>query len=144
MAARLPSRMLWAQISSPVFASRAITERRVPAVAYSTPLIMSGVPSSLYSGRGPRLSVLKRQATDSLLKLDALTWSSGEYLVPLRSAVYCGHSPLFVEGCGAARDCPVAAPIKSEARKAAQIAPRPLKVTNLVVRIDYFSLQLDG
>src|SRR5579862_3089915 len=90
--------MLWAQISSPVLASRAITERRVPAVEYSTPLIMSGVPSSLYSGRGPKLSVLKRQATSSLPKLDALIWSSGEYLVPLRSAVYCGHSPFLVEG----------------------------------------------
>src|SRR5215470_4753670 len=98
MAARLPSRKLCDQISSPVFASSGTTDRRVPAVAYRTPLIASGVPSSLYSGRGPRLSVLKRQATSSLLKLEALIWSSGEYLVPLRSAVYCGHSPFLVEG----------------------------------------------
>ena len=60
---------------------------------------MIGVPSSLYSGRGPRLSVLNRQATSSLLKLAALIWSSGEYLLPLRSAVYIGHSPFFVLGC---------------------------------------------
>src|SRR5215468_5100603 len=62
------------------------------------PLTMSGVPSNLYSGRVPRLSVLKRQATSSLLKLSALIWSSGEYLVPARSPVYCGHSPFLVEG----------------------------------------------
>src|SRR5262244_4567358 len=62
------------------------------------PLTMSGVPSNLYSGRVPRLSVLKRQATSSLLKLSALIWSSGEYLVPARSPVYWGHSPFLVEG----------------------------------------------
>ena len=33
-------------------------------------LIISGVPSSLYSGRVPRLSVLKLQASSSLLKFD--------------------------------------------------------------------------
>src|SRR5437763_17174126 len=59
---------------------------------------MIGVPSSLFSGRGPRLSVLNRQATSSLLKLAALIWSSGEYLLPLRSAVYIGHSPFLVLG----------------------------------------------
>src|SRR5688572_9233063 len=59
---------------------------------------MSGVPSSLVSGRGPRLSVLNRQAISSLLKLLALIWSSGEYLLPRRSAVYIGHSPFFVLG----------------------------------------------
>src|SRR5712692_6586357 len=100
-AARLPSRRLCAQISSPVLPSSATTDRRVPAVVYSTPLIISGVPSSLYSGRVPRLSVLKRQATSSLLKFEALIWSSGEYLVPLRSAVYCGQSPFFVLGFSA-------------------------------------------
>src|SRR5262245_42245800 len=63
------------------------------------PLTMIGVPSSLYSGRGPRLSVLNRHATSSLLKLVALIWSSGEYLLPLRSAVYIGHSPFLVLGC---------------------------------------------
>ena len=41
-------------------------------VVYSVPLISNGVPSNLYSGRGPRLSVLKRHATSSLLKLEAL------------------------------------------------------------------------
>src|SRR5580658_6443112 len=61
-----------------------------------TPLIMIGVPSSLYSGRGPSASVLKRHATSSLVKLDALIWSSGEYLLPRRSAVYIGHSPFLV------------------------------------------------
>src|SRR5437764_10804596 len=62
---------------------------------------MIGVPSSLFSGRGPRLSVLNRQATSSLLKFEALIWSSGEYLLPRRSAVYIGHSPFFVLGCAA-------------------------------------------
>src|SRR5712691_6454485 len=98
IAARLPSRKLYDHINSPVFASRATTERRVPAVEYNTPFTMIGVPSSLYSGRGPRLSVLNRQATSNLLKLAALIWSSGEYLLPLRSAVYIGHSPFFVLG----------------------------------------------
>src|SRR3954465_12835674 len=60
---------------------------------------MIGVPSSLFSGRGPRVAVLKRQATSSLLKLVPLIWSSGEYLLPLRSAVYIGHSPFLVLGC---------------------------------------------
>src|SRR5436190_4917851 len=60
---------------------------------------MIGVPSSLFSGRGPKLSVLNRHAGSSLLKLLALIWSSGEYLLPLRSAVYIGHSPFFVLGC---------------------------------------------
>src|SRR5262249_28653828 len=59
---------------------------------------MSGVPSSLYSGRGPNWSVLNRQATSSLLKLDASIWLSGEYRVPLISPEYAGHSPSFVEG----------------------------------------------
>src|SRR6202040_3765944 len=95
IAARCPSRRLCAQISSPVLASSATTDRRVPAVTYSTPLTMSGVPSSLYSGRGPRLSVLKRHATSSLLKLDALIWSRGRYLVPFMSAVYEAHSVSF-------------------------------------------------
>src|SRR5580765_16150 len=65
------------------------------------PPTMIGVPSSLFSGRGPRLSVLKRQATSSLLKLLASIWSSGEYLLPRRSAVYIGHSPFFVLGMAA-------------------------------------------
>src|SRR4029434_1960008 len=56
------------------------------------------VPSSLNSGNGPRLSVLKRQATSSVLKFDALIWSSGEYLVPLRSAALDHHSPFRVDG----------------------------------------------
>src|SRR5439155_6957543 len=94
-AARLPSRRLCAQICSPVFASSATTDRRVPPVVYSTPLTMIGVPSSLYSGNGPRLSVLKRQATSSLLKLDALIWSSGRYLLPFVSAVYEAHAVSF-------------------------------------------------
>ncbi|PYR62504.1 MAG: hypothetical protein DMF91_06440 [Acidobacteria bacterium] len=63
--------MLCAQISSPVFASSATTDRRVPPVVYNTPLTIKGVPSSLNSGNGPRLSVLNRQATSSLLKFDA-------------------------------------------------------------------------
>src|SRR4249920_3995801 len=59
---------------------------------------MIGVPSSLYSGRVPRLSVLNRQATSRRLKFEALIWSSGEYLLPRRSAVYIGHSPFLVLG----------------------------------------------
>ena len=65
---------------------------------------MIGVAPSLVSGRGPRLSVLNRQATCSLLKLLALIWSTGEYLDPLMSAVYIGQSPFFVLGIGLA--CP--------------------------------------
>src|SRR5215472_497835 len=98
MAARLPSRKLKDQFTSPVLPSSETTDRRVPPVVYSVPFTASGVPSNLYSGRGPKLSVLNLQATSSLLKLDASIWSSGEYLVPLRSAVYCGHSPFFVDG----------------------------------------------
>jgi hypothetical protein len=48
-------------------------------------LTISGVPSSLYSGRVPRLSVLKRHATSSLLKFEALICSSGEKRVPRTS-----------------------------------------------------------
>src|SRR4051812_5685775 len=59
---------------------------------------MIGVPSSLYSGRVPRLSVLNRQATSSLPKFAAVIWSSGEYRLPLASPVYAGHSPFFVVG----------------------------------------------
>src|SRR5262249_30896521 len=43
-------------------------------------------------------SVLKRQATSSLLKLPALIWSRGEYRVNRRSAPLVGHSPFLVEG----------------------------------------------
>src|SRR5579864_9153862 len=69
--------------------------RRDPAVAYRTPFTISGVPSSLYSGRSPKLSVLMRQAISRLLKLDALIWSRGRYRVPARSAAYEGHSVSF-------------------------------------------------
>ena len=48
---------------------------------------MSGVPSSLYSGRVPRLSVLNRQAISRSLKLLASIWSSGEYRLPRTSPV---------------------------------------------------------
>ena len=58
--------------SSPVPASTATTDRRVPTVEYTTPPIMSGVDWNLYSGCGPKLSVLKRQATSSVLKLSAV------------------------------------------------------------------------
>src|SRR5262249_37449698 len=69
------------------------------------PLTMSGVPSSLYSGRVPRLSVLKRQATSSLLKFVALIWSSGEYFVPWLSDVYAIQSPFLVLGIPGACPC---------------------------------------
>src|SRR5262245_24797357 len=59
---------------------------------------MSGVPSSLASGRGPRPSVLNVHAICSLLKFVASICSSGEYLLPRKSAVYIGHSPFFVLG----------------------------------------------
>src|SRR5438067_10248160 len=96
-----------------------------------TPLIISGVPSSLYSGRGPRLSVLNRHATSSLLKFDALICSSGEYLVPFRSAVYCGHSPLMVDGWPAAwpdtpRDWPNASPATATTAGRSLLAPSVL------------------
>ena len=57
------------------------------------------MPSSLVSGRGPRLSVLNRQATSILLKLLASICASGEYLLPRMSAVDDGQSPLSVLGC---------------------------------------------
>src|SRR2546430_13592792 len=67
-----PSRRLCAHISSPSLPSSATTDRRVPPVVYNTPSIISGVPSSLYSGRGPSMSVLNRQAISSVLQFDAL------------------------------------------------------------------------
>src|ERR1700680_749284 len=99
--------MLCTHICSPVFGSSAITDRRVPPVVYNMPFTMSGVPSSLYSGNGPRLSVLKRQATSSLLKFDASIWARGRYLVPFMSAVYEAHSVSFgrLSFCPP-RDCP--------------------------------------
>src|SRR5262245_46148904 len=118
--------MLYTHFSSPVRGFRATTERRVPAVAYTMPLTMIGVPSSLFSGRGPRLSVLKRQATSILLKLLALIWSSGEYLLPRRSAVYIGHSPFFVLGC------PVAWPAT---RGCIQARPAPRSTSAGIVRV---------
>jgi len=42
-----------------------------PCVVRSTPWTMSGVPSSLYSGQGPRLSVLKCHATSSAVEIRA-------------------------------------------------------------------------
>src|SRR5215471_20673703 len=66
---------------------------------------MIGVPSSLYSGYGPNASVLKRHATSSLLKFDALIWSSGEYLVNFTSAPLVGHSPFLVEGWPCPANC---------------------------------------
>src|SRR5258705_7295626 len=66
---------------------------------------MIGVPSSLYSGYGPKASVLKRHATSSLLKFEALIWSSGEYLVNFTSAPLVGHSPFRVEGWPCAANC---------------------------------------
>src|SRR5262245_2905226 len=69
---------------------------------------MIGVPSSLFSGRGPRLSVFKRQATSSLLQLPALICSSGEYLLPFKSAVDNGKPTLLVLGCAGHCCWPVA------------------------------------
>ena len=63
---------------------------------------MSGVPSSLYSGRGPRWSVLKRQATSSLLKFDALIGLTASTSCPsgrqcMRPfAVPCGRLPCIL------------------------------------------------
>src|SRR5262249_53941858 len=87
LTARAPSNSECVQSNSPVSALSAKTARRVPPVAYMMPLITSGVPSNLYSGRVPRLSVLKRHATSRSLKFDALIWSRGEYFEPLTSAV---------------------------------------------------------
>src|ERR1700736_731791 len=66
---------------------------------------MIGVPSSLNSGNGPNASVLKRHATSSLLKFEALIWSSGEYRVNFTSAPLVGHSPLRVDGWPWAANC---------------------------------------
>src|SRR6266511_1584036 len=38
------------------------------------------------------------ECTQTNSPLSALIWSSGEYLVPARSPVECGHSPFLVEG----------------------------------------------
>src|SRR5262252_2167454 len=89
---RLPSFSLCIHSISPVAASSATTARRVPAVEYTTPSTINGVPSKLNSGRGPSASVLKRHATSSLLKLSLLIWSSGEYLVLARSPPHVRHS----------------------------------------------------
>src|ERR1051326_4123152 len=91
-APRAPSCSPCTQSSSPVAASSAIAARRDPAVPYSTPFTINGVPSSLNSGRLPMLSVLNRHTTSSLLKFEALIWLSGRYLVPCVSAAYDGHS----------------------------------------------------
>src|SRR5262245_32185167 len=53
----------------------------------------------LKSGILPRFSVLKRHATSSVLKLDALIWSSGAYLVEPRSPPQVCHPPLFAPCC---------------------------------------------
>src|SRR5439155_23356265 len=84
-APRGPSRSLCIQISSPVAASSAATARLVPAVEYTMPPAINGVDSNWNSGRGPSESVLNRQASSSLLKFDALIWSSGAYRVLPRS-----------------------------------------------------------
>src|SRR4029078_760569 len=80
-AARAPSCSECIHSISPVVASSATAAPRVPPVVNRTPFTARGVPSSLNSGRGPRLSVLNRQATSSLLKLAALILSSGEYFL---------------------------------------------------------------
>jgi hypothetical protein len=71
-APRAPSSREYDHFSSPVAASSATTARREPAVEYSRPFTMSGVLWKLNSGRGPRLSVLKRHATSSPAKLAAV------------------------------------------------------------------------
>ena len=65
------------------------------------PFTMSGVDSSWNSGRGPRLSVLKRQAISRLLKLEAVIWSRGEYRLLALSPPYTGHSPVLSPTPGA-------------------------------------------
>src|SRR5262252_3634616 len=97
---RLPSFSLCIHSISPVAASSATTARRVPAVEYTTPSTINGVPSKLNSGRGPSASVLNRHATSSLLKLSLVIWSSGEYRVLARSPPSVGHSaPFGFAGC---------------------------------------------
>src|SRR6185436_264277 len=61
------------------------------------PLTTTGVPSSLNSGREPRLSVLNRQATSRSLKLAGVICASGEYRDPRVSPVYDGQSPFAVD-----------------------------------------------
>ena len=77
-APRAPSSSRYIHSSSPVAASSATTIRRDPAVEYSTPLAISGVDSKRNSGRGPRKSVLKRQAISRSEKFSAVIWSSAE------------------------------------------------------------------
>ena len=71
-AARAPSSKLYTHFSSPVLAFSAIDIAPRSRRCIDGAVDFSGVPSSLYSGRAPRLSVLKCQATSSLLKLEAL------------------------------------------------------------------------
>jgi hypothetical protein len=71
-APRRSSSSLCIQRISPLAASSATTARRVPAVEYKMPLTISGVDCRLYSGRGPRLSVLNRHATCSVPKFCAV------------------------------------------------------------------------
>src|SRR5712691_11364558 len=87
------------------------------------PFTISGVDSNWYSGRGPRLSVLKRQATSSLLKLSPVIWSSGEYRVLRRSAPYVLHSPFFVP------DCPVVGIVAQASRATAGTTRKPHRRT---------------
>src|SRR4249919_2946385 len=63
------------------------------------PLIISGVVWRLKSGLDPRYWVLNCQATSSELKLPALIWSSGAYLVEPRSPPHVRHSPFFAPVC---------------------------------------------
>src|SRR5512140_1237942 len=60
----------------------------------------------LNSGFGPRFSVWKRHASFSVLKFEALIWSSGEYFVLPRSAPYVRHSPTFAPVWAASGDTP--------------------------------------
>src|SRR5678816_3993326 len=102
---------------------------------------MSGVPSSLYSGRGPSASVLNRHATSSLLKFAAFTSASGEKCVLARSAAYDGHSPLAVLGRGACCACGLchsavaaakATPTSSEQRISNRVAFMEPRCENVV------------
>src|SRR6187399_1995991 len=68
---------LWTQRICPVPASSDTTDRLLPPVENRRPRTTSGVDWRLYSGDGPRLSVLNRHATSSELKFEALIWSSG-------------------------------------------------------------------
>ena len=63
-----------------------------------TPLTISGVPSSLYSGRGPRLSVLKRHAIFELVEVGGVDLIERRIAAALDVAAVVGPFPVLGAG----------------------------------------------